>query len=298
MLFAYRRRGSALKRCQCLFENTDEVQAEIEAMLVFPVWKEGDKETVCYRRMPTNEEIQGFCLFICRGGSNWIWLLQPSAAKTTNRFISGEKRVHRPMAVTLGHRKEDDKQNKQRGSVGCAVHHHHQCQAEFTSNHVLFIILNSVFVKDILASLVFSCKTVNCSSAVFSPFFSLNLDVLYTVMIWARAVLKLPGVQKKIHPPGTIGLDLLNKPVKFLHWICMFCVSRSASAWSATAASFEVWSASGSAVRHKPQSSTSRSSSPKSLTWHHSMRYGERNAPSAQKVCREQNTAASVTCLM
>lgn len=76
------------------------------------------------------------------------------------------------MAVTLGHRKEDDKQNKQRGSVGCAVHHHHQCQAEFTSNHVLFIILNSVFVKDILASLVFSCKTVNCSSApaVFSLF--------------------------------------------------------------------------------------------------------------------------------
>lgn len=57
----------------------------------------------------------------------------------------------------------------------------------------------------------------------------------------------------------------------------VFPLNRSASAWSATAASFEVWSASGSAVQHKPQSSTSRSSSPKSLTWHHLMRYAKQH---------------------
>lgn len=142
----------------------------------FVVSKERDKETVCYRRMPTNEEIQGFCLFICRGAvidsdsCNHQLPKPPTVSSQGKNECTGQWQWH-----SVTGKKTISKTERFSGMCSTSrIGNHHQCQAEFTSNHVvLFIILNSVFVKDILAFL----KTINGStaSAVF-PLLHMELD--------------------------------------------------------------------------------------------------------------------------
>lgn len=85
----------ALKHHQCLFENRDDFQVctQTKGMVPFHASAERERRTEGHPQMKKSKDlILDMWEQELSNGSNAFWLLQPSTAKTTYRFTSGENK--------------------------------------------------------------------------------------------------------------------------------------------------------------------------------------------------------------